>query len=106
MFIFKENTLPHPALSMYSLWPLTFLAAFSASVDALNNSYFLVPPGGGPFGNYDANSKYEVGMNLNIKWQSDLETTDLVLQQDYPATGKAYVLICKRNQDLWVICRM
>ncbi|OBT82059.1 hypothetical protein VE02_09372 [Pseudogymnoascus sp. 03VT05] len=93
MFIFKENTLPHPALAMYSLWPLTFLAAFSASVDALNNSYFLVPPGGGPFGNYDANSKYKVGMNLNIEWQSDLETTDLVLQQDYPATGKAYVLI-------------
>ncbi|KFY17219.1 hypothetical protein V492_00813 [Pseudogymnoascus sp. VKM F-4246] len=93
MSIFKKNTLPHPALAMYSLWPLTFLAAFSASVDALNNSYFLVPPGGGPFGDYDANPTYEVGTNLNIKWQSDLETIDLVLQQDYPKTRKTYVLI-------------
>ncbi|KAK7408870.1 hypothetical protein QQX98_008931 [Neonectria punicea] len=60
------------------------LVAFVAGVRA--DSSFVTPPNGGPAGNYQDNPSYDLGETINVEWQTNLSSIDIVIWQQYPTS--------------------
>ncbi|OAQ58324.1 hypothetical protein VFPPC_11659 [Pochonia chlamydosporia 170] len=75
---------------------LICLCAFVVSV--LGKSRFTQPPANGPDGNYQDNPVYALGKQVDVQWQSDLDTMDLILFEQYPAAGKGVQYLKKLRQ--------
>ncbi|KAF4450291.1 Crumbs protein like protein 3 [Fusarium austroafricanum] len=70
---------------MLAILPFTaLLGSFAAQVAA--DSSFKTPGGSGST-NFKNNPKYDVGESMNVEWETDLDKTNLLLWQDYPAAG-------------------
>ncbi|KAF7554776.1 hypothetical protein G7Z17_g2656 [Cylindrodendrum hubeiense] len=51
-------------------------------------SSFVLPPNAGPANNYQDNPSYNVGKTINVEWNSDLPSMDIIIWQQYPAPKK------------------
>ncbi|KAF4972314.1 hypothetical protein FSARC_1093 [Fusarium sarcochroum] len=70
---------------MRSILPLTvLLGSFATQVAA--DSSFVTPGGSGTTG-WKNNPSYDVDESMNVEWNTDLDETNLLLWQDYPAAG-------------------
>lgn len=68
--------------------PSSLICLCAFVVGVLGKSRFTQPPANGPDGNYQDNPVYALGKQVDVQWQSDLDTMDLILFEQYPAAGK------------------
>lgn len=70
---------------MHTLLPFTLLLG-SFATRAAADSTFITPGGSGTSG-WKNNPSYDVDESINVEWETDLDKTNLLLWQDYPAAG-------------------
>ncbi|KIL95999.1 hypothetical protein FAVG1_00738 [Fusarium avenaceum] len=70
---------------MLAILPLTVLLGSFIARAAADTSF--VTPGGSGSTGWKNNPSYEVDESMNVEWTTDLEETNLLLWQDYPAAG-------------------
>lgn len=105
----KTNTSAHPVaqLSMSSLAQLSFwLAILFASVSAQGT--FIQPPQPGTTGDFSNDPTYRIGENMTVKWDSNLQSMDLRLFQQYPLADGAWQytnIECRKQPTCFAIQR-
>jgi hypothetical protein len=70
---------------MHALLPLTLLVSSLATRAAAATSF--ITPGGSGTSGWKNNPSYDVDESMNVEWETDLDETNLLLWQDYPAAG-------------------
>ncbi|KAJ4260448.1 hypothetical protein NW762_007188 [Fusarium torreyae] len=70
---------------MRATLPLTVLLGSFAAKAAADSAF--ITPGGSGTTDWKNNPSYDVDESMNVEWETDLDMTNLILWQDYPAAG-------------------